>query len=230
MSLEFRKAERKQAKLRVGLVAPSGFGKTYSALRIAKGLGGKVAILDTENGSADLYAGDFDYDVLQMNAPYQAAKYILAIEAAEEAGYDTLIIDSLTHAWTGEGGMLDKQGAIADKTGNSWAAWRQVTPDHNRLVEKILQSKLHIIVTIRAKTDWVVDAGKPTKIGLAPQFRDGIEYEFTCVFDLDKSHNGHASKDRTSMYDGSVIPMTEKVGEELLEWLGGSKPSVEVIE
>ena len=119
MTLNFRKAEKNQAKLRLALIAPSGFGKTYSALRIAKGLGGKVAILDTENGSADLYADSFEYDVLCMNAPYQAQKYIMAIEAAEEAGYDTLIIDSLTHAWSGDGGLLDKQGAIADKGGNS---------------------------------------------------------------------------------------------------------------
>lgn len=217
--ITFRKAERKKAKLRLALIAPSGFGKTYSALRVAKGLGGKIAVLDTENGSADLYANNFEYDVLQMNAPYLAKKYLMAIEAAEEAGYTTLIIDSLSHAWAGEGGLLDKQGLIADKGGNSWAAWRQVTPDHNKLVEKILQSNLHIIATMRAKTDWVIEGGKPVKVGLAPVQRDGMEYEFTCVFDLDKQHNGHSSKDRTGLYDGQVIPMTEEVGTKLLGWL-----------
>ena len=220
MSIQFRKADKSQSKVRVGLFAPSGFGKTYSALRIAKGLGGKIAILDTERGSADLYANDFDYDVLQMNAPYLAGKYMKAIEAAEEAGYSVLIIDSLSHAWSGEGGMLDKQGAIADKSGNSWAAWRTVTPDHNKLIDKILQSKMHIIVTARTKTDWVVEGGKPIKVGLAPIFRDGLEYELTCVFDLDKQHNGHASKDRTKLFDGQVTFMDEKVGEQLNEWLG----------
>jgi hypothetical protein len=163
-----------------------------------------------------------------MNAPYEASKYMAAIDAAEEAGYEVFIIDSLSHAWAGEGGMLDKQGKIADKTGNSWAAWRTVTPDHNKLINKILQSKMHIIVTARTKTDWVVDGGKPTKVGLAPIFRDGLEYELTCVFDLDKTHCGHSSKDRTKLFDGSVVPMTEKVGEQLLEWLAGGEPAVEV--
>jgi len=228
MSIQFRKADKAQSKVRIGLFSPSGFGKTYSALRLAKGLGGKVAVLDTERGSADLYANDFEYDVLQMNAPYEAKKYMMAIEAAEEAGYGVFIIDSLSHAWAGEGGMLDKQGKIADKTGNSWAAWRKITPDHNQLIDKILQSKMHIIVTARTKTDWVVEGGKPTKVGLAPIFRDGLEYELTCVFDLDKGHNGHSSKDRTKLFDGSVIPMTEKVGEQLLEWLEGGEPAVEV--
>lgn len=217
--ITFRSADKSQSKIRIGLFAPAGFGKTYSALRIAKGLGGKIAVLDTERGSADLYANIFEYDVLQMNAPYLANKYIMAIEAAETAGYNTLIIDSLSHAWAGEGGLLDKQGAIADKTGNSWAAWRNVTPDHNKLIDKILQSKMHIIVTARTKTDWVVEGGKPVKVGLAPIFRDGLEYELTCVFDLDKQHHGFASKDRTTLFDGQVIPMTEQVGEQLLQWL-----------
>lgn len=230
MGIEFRKAERKKAKLRLALIAPSGFGKTYSALRIAKGLGEKTAVLDTEAGSADLYANDFDYDVLTMNAPFDAKKYIMAIKAAEEAGYGTLIIDSLSHVWAGTGGLLDKQGAIADKGGNSFAAWRFVTPDYTALVDAILQSKMHIIVTLRAKTDYAIEAGKVLKLGLAPVIRENFEFEMGVVFDLDKNHNGHPSKDRTGLFDAKIVPMNEEVGTTLKTWLEyGNQPSAETV-
>ena len=219
MPLQFNKATRKNAKLRLALCAPSGFGKTYSALRIAKGLGGKVAVLDTENGSAELYANDFEYDVLTMNAPYEPSKYVAAIKAAEEAGYDTIILDSLSHAWAGTGGLLDKHGSIADKGGNSFAAWRKVTPDQNALVDAILQSKIHIIGTMRTKTGYSMEGGAVTKLGLEPVQRAGMEYEFTVVLDIDKKHNGHSSKDRTGLFTGKVVPVTEKVGEDLKAWL-----------
>lgn len=225
MPLEFRKAERKAAKLRLAIIAPSGFGKTYSALRVAKGLGGKVAFIDTEAGSGDLYGQDFNYDIITMNAPFEPAKYVMAIKAAEEAGYDTVIIDSLSHAWAGTGGMLDKQGAIADKGGNSFAAWRTVTPDGTKLIDAILQSKCHIIATMRSKVDYAIDGGKVVKLGMAPVQREGMEYEFSVCFDLDKNHNAHPSKDRTGLFDGKVIPMTEQVGADLKNWLEGKQPS-----
>lgn len=219
MVLEFRKAKRKQAKLRLALISPSGFGKTFSALRIAKGLGGKIAVLDTESGSADLYAKQFEYDVLRMNAPFQPDKYVKAIKAAAEAGYDTIILDSLSHAWAGSGGLLDKHGALADKGGNSFAAWRNVTPDYTALVDAIISSPIHVIATMRAKTDYAVEGGKVTKLGLAPVQREGLEYEFTVVFDLDKKHQGYCSKDRTGLFDNKITPMTEDVGKQLKEWL-----------
>lgn len=225
MSIEFRKAERKKVKLRMAINAPSGYGKTYSALRIATGLGGRIAMIDTENGSGDLYANDFKYDIITMNAPFMPEKYILAIKAAEEAGYNVLIIDSLTHAWAGEGGLLDQQGKIADSgKGNSWTAWRSITPKHNQLVEAILGSKLHIIATMRSKTEYVLqedDKGKmePKKVGMAPIQRDGMEYEFTLVLDLDKNHVGSASKDRTGLFDGQFVAMEESIGKRLNDWL-----------
>lgn len=223
MPIEFKRAERKKAKLRLAIMAPSGFGKTYSALRVAKGLGGKIAVLDTEAGSADLYANDFDYDVLQMNPPYEAEKYIMAIKAAEDAGYDTLIIDSLSHVWAGTGGLLDRQGAIADKGGNSFAAWRSVTPLYQEVVDAILQSKIHIIVTLRSKTEYSMEGGKVTKLGLAPVIRENFEYEMTTCFDLDKQHNAYASKDRTGLFVNKIVPMDETVGEQMLEWLNADK-------
>jgi hypothetical protein len=225
---KIRKAERAQSKLRLALTGTSGSGKTYSSLLIAKGLGGKILVVDTENGSADLYANIAEYDVLPMNAPYTPEKYIAAIQTAEEAGYSTVILDSLSHAWAGEGGLLDQQGKIADKSGNGYTAWRNVTPSHNRLVDAIIQSKIHVIATMRSKQEYVMDKsenGKTTikKVGLAPIQRDGVEYEFTTVFDLNQSDKvAHVSKDRTQLFS---IPfrIDENTGKQLVEWLSGDK-------
>jgi hypothetical protein len=221
----FRRAERKKAKLRLGIVGPAGSGKTYSSLLVAKGLGGKVAVIDTENGSGDLYAHLMEYDVCTLDAPYTVDKYVKAIEEAERGGYDTIIIDSLSHAWAGEGGLLDQQGKIADAgRGNSYTAWRQITPMHNRFVEAMLTSKCHVIATMRSKTEYVLetnDRGKqePKKVGMAPVQREGMDYEFTTVLELATNHNATVSKDRTSLFDGQIFKPSEKTGEALLAWL-----------
>ena len=224
--MEFRKAERRKAKLRLGITGPAGSGKTYGALLIAKGLGGKTVLIDTENGSGDLYAALFDYDVGRIQAPYTVQKYLQAIHDAEQAGYDTIIIDSLSHAWAGEGGLLDMQGKIADSSprGNSFAAWRQVTPWHNKLIDMILNSKCHIIATMRSKTEYIQaenERGKTEirKVGLAPVQRDGMDYEFTTVFDLGVNHSATTSKDRTSLFDGQIFKLSEETGQTLKTWL-----------
>jgi len=225
MALQIRKAQRRKAKLRLALIGPSGSGKTMSALNLAFGIGGKVGIIDTENGSADLYASLGDYDVITLEKPYTVVKYREAITAFENGGYDTIIVDSLSHAWAGAGGLLDKQGQIANRPGtNSYAAWREVTPDHNALVEALLSSRCHIIVTMRVKTEYVLetnDRGKqvPRKVGLAPVQRDGVEYEFTVVMDIDIDHKAAASKDRTTLFDGWRDTITEGTGRQLLQWL-----------
>ena len=223
----FHKAERKKAKLRLALCGVSGSGKTYSALLMAQGLGGKIAMIDTENGSGELYANLCEYDVCQVTAPYTPEKYIASIKEAEKAGYDVIIIDSLSHAWAGEGGLLDKHDAIskASRSGNSYAAWREITPLHNKLVDTILQSPCHIIASMRSKTAYeVVDDGSgkkaPKKIGMAPVQRDGMEYEFTVVMDLAvESHIATASKDRTGLFDGQYFKPTIETGKQLLSWL-----------
>jgi hypothetical protein len=223
--VEFRKAERKKAKLRCGISGPSGSGKTYSALLLAFGLGGGVAVIDTENGSADLYADLGEYDVLPIKSPFTTDKYIEGIKAAEKAGYSTIIIDSLSHAWSGEGGLLDQQGKIADSgRGNSYTAWRTITPKHNALVEAMLQSGCHIIATVRSKTEYVIeknDKGKdaPRKVGMAPIQREGMEYEFTVFFDLSIDHTASTSKDRTSQFDGVYFKPVRETGEKMLAWL-----------
>lgn len=222
--MEIRKAERKKAKLRLGISAPSGAGKTYSALLLAFGIGGKVGLIDTEHGSGDLYAHLGEYDIISIEAPYTVDKYRQAVKAFEAAGYTTIIIDSLSHAWAGDGGLLDKQGKIADRGTNSFAAWRTITPEHNALVDSILQSPCHIIATMRAKQEYVLetnDKGKqqPKKVGMAPVQREGMEYEFTVMLDIDMNHIASTSKDRTSLFDGQFFKVSQATGEMLHKWL-----------
>ena len=223
--MEFRKAERRKAKLRLGITGVAGSGKTYGALLVAFGLGGKIAMIDTENGSGDLYSALGDYDICSLSAPFTVQKYIEAIKTAENAGYDIIIIDSLSHAWAGEGGLLDMQGKIADSgRKNSFAAWREVTPLHNKLIDTMLASKCHIIATMRSKTDYVQvenEKGRMEirKVGLAPVQRDGMEYEFGVVFDLGINHIVNVSKDRTSLFDGEVFKLSQETGQALKKWL-----------
>jgi len=232
MSDLFRPAQRQEARLRMGICGPSGSGKTYSSLLIASGLvdshWDNVALIDTERGSGDLYAGFGPYAVLSFGPPYSAERYVNAIRAAEAEGYEVIIMDSLSHAWEGEGGILDVHGKVAQTKyrGNSYVAWREVTPKHNALVDAMLQSSAHIIATMRSKTEYVLTAderGKqvPKKVGMAPIQRPGMEYEFTLVLDLDQDHNAVVSKDRTSLFDGKIFRPSSETGERLAEWLSG---------
>lgn len=229
---EIHRATKCRAKLRLGMSGPAGSGKTYSALLIAHGLGGRIGLIDTEHGSGDLYADLLPegYDVLQLTPPFTPARYVEAIQAFEAAGVQTIIVDSLSHAWSGEGGSLDRHGKIADRSGNSWQAWRQVTPEHNALVEAMLQSSCHVIATMRAKTEYVQEKDERTgrqivrKIGLAPVMRDGIEYEFTIFMELDSQHLAHVGKDRTRLFDGMIIKPDADIGRQLLAWLDSGAP------
>ena len=225
--MQFQPAQRKRAKLRLGIAGTSGSGKTYSALAIASGITSwsKIAVIDTENGSAELYAHLGQYSVLTLTAPYDPDKYIAAIHLAEQSGFDVIIVDSLSHAWNGEGGILDQQGKAADSKykGNSWAAWREFTPKHNALVETMLKSPCHIIATIRSKTEYaqVVENGKTVvrKLGMAPVQRDGMEYEFTVFLEISSEHIATASKDRTTLFDGQYFKPDRSTGQKLLSWL-----------
>ncbi len=231
MSNGFRTAQRQKSYLKMGIIGVSGSGKTYSALKMARGMvdsWDKVGIIDTENGSADLYADFGDYQVMTIEPPFSPDKYINAIYLAEQAGLEVLIIDSLSHAWSAEGGILDQHGKATSASkykGNSWAAWREVTPKHDALVNSLLQSKLHIIVTMRAKTEYVqnTEDGKTTieKVGLAPVQRDGLEYEFTVVLDLSLDHTASTSKDRTGLFDGRYFTPDIDTGELIKDWFNG---------
>lgn len=221
----FRKAQKSLSKARICLAGPAGSGKTYSALLIASGLGTGIAMIDTEHGSGDLYSDKFDYDILRLSPPYECKKYIEAIKAAESCGYDVTIIDSLSHGWSGEGGLLDMKDKIVQSgKGNDWTSWRYVTPLHNQLVEAILQSKCHIIATARSKMKYEAEESngkikKVRKIGLDPILREGMEYEFTVVLDISSEHVATSSKDRTGLFDGQFFVPSQETGQKILSWL-----------
>lgn len=227
MALQIRKAERRQAKARVAFIGTSGTGKTYSSILFARGLAGpegRILMVDTEHHSGELYSNLTDYDYAEIEPPYETEKYIEAIQVAEENGYDVLILDSISHAWAGQGGILEQQDTIAGRGGNRFAAWGEVTPKQLRFIDAMINADIHIVVTMRAKTAYALipDASgktKPEKLGLAPVQREGIDYEFTLVLDIDRSHTAQASKDRTGLFDTRIFCPTEAEGAELREWL-----------
>jgi hypothetical protein len=248
MAVVITKAKRSQAKVRIGIMGPSGGGKTVGTLLMGYGLmkatypglpdeaiWEKIGHIDTERSSAELVVGQEFHGTrigsfyhTNIEAPFTVQKYLAAIDAMEKQGVEYLIIDSLSHVWAGEGGAVEKAGMIGQRTGNTWSAWREVSPDNNRLIEKILQGPLHMVVTLRTKTEWVVekdDRGKqvPKAVGLKPIFKDDIEYEMTIMFDVDKSHTANASKDRTHLFDGQYFTITPKTGVALYDWLASAE-------
>lgn len=227
----FKKAERKQAKLRLGLNGPSGSGKTWSALLIATGISKKrIAVIDTEKGSASLYSDRFDFDTVEIEPPFTHDKYVKAIEFAEKSGeYDLLIVDSFSHAWMGEGGTKDQKDILDLKPGsNHWTNWKKPKDNYNKLKNAILFSSLHMICTLRAKQSYeqiTDDSGrkKIEKLGMDPQTEPGAEYDFTTVFDLTMSHHATVSKDRTGLFDGVLAIPTLETGKLIYDWLMSGK-------
>ena len=221
--MRLQQAERKTAKIKLGMQGPSGSGKTYSSLLLAHGMSNdwsKIAVVDTENHSADLYAHLGSFQVLALEKPFTPERYIEAIEVCEHAGMEVIIIDSISHEWEGTGGILDIHGAML---GNSFTNWAKLTPRHNDLVQKILQSPSHIITTIRSKQDYVLSEknGKmvPEKVGLKGVTREGFDYEFTLVFEIDLKHQATSTKDRTGLFmDKPSFQISEKTGQRISAW------------
>jgi len=234
--LQLRKATRQKAKIRLGLSSVSGGGKTYSSILIAKGLAtsmDKIALIDTENGSGDLYANLGDYNVITLEAPYTPERYIEAITACENAGMEVIIIDSITHEWDGKGGILEISNSM---TGNSYTNWAKLTPRHQSFIDKILQCKAHVITTVRRKQDYEMTTnsqGKlvPQKVGLKEVTREGFEYELTVNLELDTNHNATTSKDRTGLFiDKPEFKPSEETGKLLLDWCeNGVEPIKEIL-
>lgn len=219
--MEIRKSERKQAKIKLALQGSAGSGKTYSSLLLAKGLTkgdfSKIAIIDTENKSADLYAHLGDYNVVSMGAPHSPERYIEAIELCESAGMEVIILDSISHCWDY---LLDVHGNMP---GNSFANWAKIIPRHNAFVNKILQSDAHVIATMRVKQDYVINQknGKmvPEKVGLKAVQRNNLDFEFTIVFDIDIRHAAKATKDRTRLFANSPeFKINENTGKKISDW------------
>lgn len=234
MTIQFRKATKKQSRLRLAIEGPSGSGKTYTALSIATHLGDRVAVIDTERGSSDKYSDIFNFDVVNLDE-FHPDSYIAAITAAEDAGYEVLIVDSITHEWNSKNGILElhEEAVKKQKTKNSYTAWAEVTPLHTRFIEAIVRCKCHIITTMRSKVDYVQEdnerGGKHIrKVGMAPIQREGMDYEHDVVMDLDIEHNGVITKTRCVALDGKVIKKPGKETAAILKaWLTDGAPEPE---
>ena len=244
--IQLQKAKRSLAKIKLAMFGVSGSGKTMSSLLMAYGLvkaahpdwtdvqcWEKICIIDTENGSGSLYVGSQvdacrigEYYTIPMEPPFEAEKYIEAIHAAESAGIEVIIIDSLSHAWAGTGGLLERHGKITDAsyTKNGYTAWREVTPLHNKLVDTILQSPCHVFFNMRAKTEYTSEKDEKGKtvirnVGLDPIMRNGVEYEATICFMIMDDHTVHPTKDRTGLFDGKYFTITPETGKKIYAWL-----------
>lgn len=217
----FKKATKEQAKLRLALFGVSGSGKTYTALRLAKGLGGKIAVIDTERNSACKYSDRFDFDVCDAKKP---SIENLKMFIDEARGYDVLIIDSMTHAWLE---LLQDVEKLAKTKfgGNTWSAWSEGTPKQMSLINALLDFPGHIIATMRVETNWTTvtnEKGKvvPVRVGEAPKQGKGIEYEFDMLMQISPEHDALVIKDRTGKYQDQVIQLPdEEFGKSLGEWL-----------
>jgi hypothetical protein len=232
--MAFHKAVKHAAKLRLAIAGPAGSGKTFTSLTLATALanGGSIALIDTEHGSASKYADLFTFDTLELSN-FNPNHYIKAIREAEQAGYTVLVIDSLSHAWNGVGGALELVDTVAkraaaqrNKDPNSFNAWGEVTPLQNRLIDTILGSSLHIIATMRTKTEYVVETvnGKstPRKIGMAPIQRADVEYEFDIYADMDIDNTMIIQKSRCSALYGQVLAKPDgSLAEVIQTWLAG---------
>lgn len=232
MKFEIKKATTAQAKARVALMGPPGAGKTFSALNIARHLGNRVILIDTERGSASKYANEFDFEVIELDS-FNPKTYVEAIRAAEDAGADTIIIDSLSHAWMGKDGALEMVDRAAASSRNSFTAWKDVTPLHNGLVDAILRSRAHVIATLRTKTEYVIEANErgkltPRKVGLGAVQRDGIEYEFDIVGVLDMDNNLQITKTRCrALAPNETLPKPgKKLADTLVAWLSSGAPAI----
>lgn len=222
------RASRKQAKIKVSLAGPAGSGKTFSALLLAYGLCGdfsKICIIDAENRSASLYAHLGDFQVINLLPPFNPEKYVEAIQLCERSGIEVIIIDSSSHEWNGKGGCLElhEKEVAKMRIPNSFTAWSSITPRHQAFVDAIINSSAHIICTLRSKTEYVLTErnGKqiPTKVGMSPITRDGLDYEMTIAFDLDQQHKAFCTKDRTSLFmDQESFVITPDTGKKILEW------------
>lgn len=231
----FQKAKKEKIYLKILLAGASGSGKSYSALKLATGIankmGGRIAAIDTEAGRIRYYANEFDFDDLQLSEPYTPEKYIEAITQAVDGGYSVLIIDSITHEWNY---ILDQVDKIPGT--NSYTKWGKLTPRHNKFTEKMIQSPINIIATVRGKDAYVLEQDKngkqvPKKVGLGYTQRDGLEYEYTVTFNIDQTnHVATAQKDNTHLFENKYEMLTEKDGEALYEWANSGEERVPTLE
>ena len=221
--MQLQTASRKKVKIRMNIASPSGFGKTYSALRLAYGMTGdwtKIAVIDTEHDSASLYAHLGEFKTLRLDPPFSAERYIAAIDACEKAGMELIIIDSITHIWKGQGGILEYQNSL----GGRYQDWAKATPLYQKWLNRILQSPCHVITTNRKKHAYnLITEGNRTKVekaGLDDEIREGYEYEMALAFEIiNEKHMAKVSKDRTGLFVHlPEFVITEETGKMILNW------------
>lgn len=229
---QIRKAEKRRVKLKMGIQGPSGSGKTKGALYLARNLwpDAKICVVDTENESASLYADEFEFDTIPLEPPFDSERYIACINAIVAGGYDVGIMDSISHQWEGDGGILDQKSTLDQRPGsNSFTNWNSLTPDHRRFIEAIKQCPMHIIATMRTKQEYALEPDgkgktKPVKIGMTPIQRDGVDYEFSLVFDVQMDHKATVVKNRTGLFEKKIIDLKDvKVADALRNWLDSGK-------
>ena len=231
MAFQVKKAKREKIYVKLALMAPSGGGKTYGSLRLASGMAdeikketgkdAKILLANTEQKRGYYYANEFDYDIVDIEPPHNPEKYVELIDFAVSEGYDILIIDSSSHEWEGKGGCLELQ----QQAGGTYQAWGKITPRHNRFIDAIADSPIHIIATMRGKDQYEVnkdDRGKTSvqKLGVGAKQRDGFEYEFTCTFLIDQKTNcAEVQKDNTHIFEGEgPTLLTENHGRKIIQW------------
>ena len=242
MGFQVKKAKREKIYVKIALMAPSGGGKTYSALRLSKGMAEeikketgkdvKILLANTEQKRGYYYANEFDYDIVDIDAPHEPEKYVELINFAISNGYDILILDSASHEWEGKGGCLELQ----QKAGGTYQAWAKVTPRHNKFISAIADSPIHIIATMRGKDQYEMtkdNTGKTSvqKLGVGAKQRDGFEYEFTCTFLLDqKTNTAEVQKDNTHIFDHEgVTILTENHGVKIMQWANSGEGYTPVV-
>lgn len=231
MAFQVKKAKREKIYVKIALMAPSGGGKTYGALRLATGMAeeikretgkdARILMANTEAKRGYYYANEFDYDIVDIDPPHNPEKYVDLIDFAVKEGYDILIIDSSSHEWEGKGGCLE----LHQQAGGQYQSWKSVTPRHNKFIQAIADSPIHIIATMRGKDQYEInkdDRGKTSiqKLGVGAKQRDGFEYEFTCTFLIDqKTNTAEVQKDNTHIFDqeGPTI-LSENHGIKVIQW------------
>lgn len=242
MAFQVKKATREKIYVKIALMAPSGGGKTYGSLRLSKGMAeeieretgkkAKILMANTESKRGYYYANEFDYDIVDIDPPHNPEKYVELIEFAVKEGYDILIIDSSSHEWEGKGGCLELQ----QQAGGTYQSWAKVTPRHNKFINAIADSPIHIIATMRGKDQYEMnkdERGKTSvqKLGVGARQRDGFEYEFSCTFLIDqKTNTAEVQKDNTHIFDseGPTV-LSESHGVKIMQWANSGEGYTPVV-
>lgn len=234
MTLTFAPATREQSYARIALTGPSGSGKTYTALMLATSLADKVAVIDTERGSASKYVGlnGWAFDTVTPDK-FSPLSLVELLGQATKGRYGCVVVDSLSHYWMGVDGMLEQADRRA-KHGNTFSGWKEVRPEERRMIDALVAYPGHVVVTMRSKTEFVIEENErgkkvPRKVGLKPEQRDGVEYEFDVVGDLDHDNVLTVVKSRIHTLARAVIPQPgEEFAQQIAEWLseGTTVPTV----